>query len=585
MPLIRDPVHTLEMQYHCMKLNQATTNAVNPGQTPVDVSDQPVYALTKEIQWMYPQQFWNYFPLMGALHMEQTFLACHGQWIEGSGLHEILSASKFTLIGTGAIIDANHIKRARYCVQVAVCALYGKLKDAVKKNGSSLSPLDWLKSKVHESDMCRYWNYVLHMQITILVFVRSIREGNFPVYASSIMALMKWIFAFDHVHYSRWMSVHLFDLLTLKRLHPDVYEAMMDGNFSFQKTNTHFNRIAIDQVHEQNNEVIKGAGGATDLLNRTDDSALIRWETCGPKVVKIVSVFEDIVDNGCKEKQNQTKKHHEDTASFRANFIKDVQNLYNKITCNPFELKSLTKINDTSFVYSDVTVNEVRTIENIGQQQFDIFWKECLVTGQLSINKKITQNKFSLLNTDLKTKCKPAISSQMLNKLRTAIAYRPEPALKLFEGELCGYPACLAEDEKSLYHGTKSDMQKRLETCSAPIIATESSIIVLEFSPLIHRLAEKPAKTFHDFAVMVYFSIMYISREYQRVDVVCDRYFTHSLKEQTRLQRGIGTRHEFTDDTPMPNNFRDFLHNSDNTNSLNEYLAKQMITFHPAHEK
>ena len=39
---------------------------------------------------------------------------------------------------------------------------------------------------------------------------------------------------------------------------------------------------------------------------------LIRWETCGPEVAKIVSIFEDIGDNGCKEKQNQTKKHHED---------------------------------------------------------------------------------------------------------------------------------------------------------------------------------------------------------------------------------------------------------------------------------
>ena len=49
MPLLRDPVHTLNMQFHCMKINQNTINAVNPGQTPVDISGQPVYALAKEI--------------------------------------------------------------------------------------------------------------------------------------------------------------------------------------------------------------------------------------------------------------------------------------------------------------------------------------------------------------------------------------------------------------------------------------------------------------------------------------------------------------------------------------------------------
>ena len=48
---------------------------------------------------------------------------------------------------------------------------------------------------------------------------------------------------------------------------------------------------------------------------------------------------------------------------------------------------------------------------------------------------------------------------------------------------------------------------------------------------------------------------------------------------KNRLQRGIGTRLKFTDDTSMPNNFRDFK------NSLNEYFAKQIIIFHSAHEK
>ena len=76
MPFLRDPVHTLNMQFHCMKINQNTINAVNPGQTPVDVSDQPVYDLTKEIQWRFPTEFKEYFPMMGDLHTEKLFLVC-----------------------------------------------------------------------------------------------------------------------------------------------------------------------------------------------------------------------------------------------------------------------------------------------------------------------------------------------------------------------------------------------------------------------------------------------------------------------------------------------------------------------------
>ena len=35
---------------------------------------------------------------------------------------------------------------------------------------------------------------------------------------------------------------------------------------------------------------------------------------------------------------------------------------------------------------------------------------------------------------------------------------------------------------------------------------------------------------------------------FNRVDVVCDRYFKDSLKEQTRDQRGTGTRCIISDD-------------------------------------
>ena len=56
----------------------------------------------------------------------------------------------------------------------------------------------------------------------------------------------------------------------------DIYEEMKRGNFLFQKANAEFSRMAPDQVHNQNNKVIKGSGGATNLLNKQDESALIR---------------------------------------------------------------------------------------------------------------------------------------------------------------------------------------------------------------------------------------------------------------------------------------------------------------------
>ena len=61
---------------------------LNPGQIIVDVSDQPIYALSKQLKIMFPNQFGpgKYFPILGKLHIEMVLLDIHGQLVEGSGL-------------------------------------------------------------------------------------------------------------------------------------------------------------------------------------------------------------------------------------------------------------------------------------------------------------------------------------------------------------------------------------------------------------------------------------------------------------------------------------------------------------------
>ena len=97
-----------------------TINKVNPQQTPIDVSDQPVYALSKEIQWRFNDQFGRgkYFVMFGALHIEKSLLVIHADIIKGSDLRQILKENELSVIGTDAIVNVNDIKKARYCLQV-----------------------------------------------------------------------------------------------------------------------------------------------------------------------------------------------------------------------------------------------------------------------------------------------------------------------------------------------------------------------------------------------------------------------------------------------------------------------------------
>ena len=59
-----------------------------------------------------------------------------------------------------------------------------------------------------------------------------------------------------------------------------------------KKTNKVSSKTALDQLHEQNNRKIKSSV-TSSFTNRADDSALIRWETCGAKLSRIINEFED----------------------------------------------------------------------------------------------------------------------------------------------------------------------------------------------------------------------------------------------------------------------------------------------------
>ena len=95
---------------------------------------------------------------------------------------------------------------------------------------SDITVWEWLAQKSETSTMTLYWKNILEMQIHILIFIRALSESNFELYVVSLKSLMKWFFALDHYNYARWLSVHLFDLLSLKNSLPDIYQNLKDGH-------------------------------------------------------------------------------------------------------------------------------------------------------------------------------------------------------------------------------------------------------------------------------------------------------------------------------------------------------------------
>ena len=82
-------------------------------------------------------------------------------------------------------------------------------------------------------------------------------------------------FILDHSHYSRWVPIHIRDMMTLHERHPDIATQFVQGGFVMRKTKHPFSAIAIEHAHKQKNKVVKGDGGA----NKND-----RRASCGSRI-------------------------------------------------------------------------------------------------------------------------------------------------------------------------------------------------------------------------------------------------------------------------------------------------------------
>ena len=108
------------------------------------------------------------------------------------------------------------------------------------------------------------------------------------------------------------------------------------------------------------------------------------------------------------------------------------------------------------------------------------------------------------------------------------------------------------------------------------------SAIVIEMSSLIKAKAyatqTNGITTFGEFSLLLYYEVMKLGANYQRIDCVFDRYFEKSLKESTWSGGGEGSQYPFEGDssTILFQMAESFLSNSDNRDKLNKYLLENL---------
>ena len=138
-----------------------------------------------------------------------------------------------------------------------------------------------------------------------MTYVRSLRTGDFLLYIQVLGKLVPWVFALIHHTYARLLPVHIRDMITLKEKHPTMLKQFLKGHFVVQKSNRRFSMMALDQNHEQQNQIIKAEGGTVGVME--NPAALTRWMIAGPEVARVVTEFEENVQPSI---DNVNADHH-----------------------------------------------------------------------------------------------------------------------------------------------------------------------------------------------------------------------------------------------------------------------------------
>ena len=603
LPLFKEEAASAAMICHAVDVVIQAVKHLNPGQVPVLACDQPLYAIAKKIQWTWPEKYGEdkLFIMLGGLHTELAALKAIGHWLEDSGWDQALAQSGVTTPGTAeSFLKAAHISRTRHAHQLTASALYTLMTDAYEKYTTSVSDVqlltfnEWRKRQEEEHPQFHFWSLTLDFELAILVLVRSLRESNFQLYMEACRALVPWFFALNHTNYARWLPIHIRDMASLDQLTPSLVSEFKNGHFVVKKSHRHFSAVPIDQAHEQNNKVVKGDGGAIGLTK--DYAKLLRWMISGPEVSRVISDFQASQEL-LKRKQSKGPDilHHEETKAMQTAFHKQVKALHATITemGNPFKEASqdLLVLNSRDMIDPSV-VATVRSIQKLGQEQYDKFVVERLEKGTASVYDPIKRNKLSLFScprTNEKPKEKMQIASlkedcSLFSRLYVSCQVRDGNLEEFFAHENQCFPPSLSHFGK-IRHGTKSDLVACIERVKGVQYATEAPSVdgvMLDGAALINMLVPGLSKTFQQYSDHVFLPYIRNKAEgAQRVDVVWDRYFSHSLKATARKRRGKGIRRRVKPDTKIPGNWAPFLREEDNKEELFSFLADELIRLQP----
>jgi hypothetical protein len=624
MPLVQAPAHDLDTLNTVVVRCKHVARKLGQHHVVLTV-DEALFCKLMELKWA-KDEYQDFLIIrLGGLHTAMNFLKVIGKHIQSSGLLE--SWVESTILGPKSaeqVLAGKSYSRGMRAHKMTLQAMWRILLPQLllfieDKNPDLKSKMDEKEGNSTTEDLISllaekdfrdameaflatkenpnfkfWWSYMQMVQI-LLLFTRAQRDGIWELHLSAFQSMLPYFMRYNHTNYARWGTVYLNEM---HQLPPEVKSEFDAGNFVVKRTPHRFNQVDPDQSQEWLNAVGKKGGGIIGITKTS--SALSRWAlsynlrshlALETRAAFAVGSSDDIV-------------HNETTRSRMKRDTKDEDKLLTTLKCfklfssdMPHSLQNIA----TKDLVTEAIEADLLSAERKGQEQLNSFVEERLVATEqrkvmlrdpLPKNKFLTfSSLFEVKRTDSRTGGVKTVKADRNIMQRLITAYEAGRDVNLqdvLNHELLAVPLAIAEMNGQLRSGPKAILAQTLTSevpCPPQLEATDlekEATLIVDGQALVNAIGKpQTAVTFGDLADVFIEAVLWSGADFQRIDVLFDRYYELSIKGGTRNRRKQGAvairRMIESEDVPLPAKWDNFLAHQENKADLARFLSQQLI--------
>ena len=431
------------------------------------------------------------------------------------------------------------------------------------------------------SPTATFWSSYIDMVTLLLQFIESSRQGDWDLHLACIRAMLPYMFAYDRVNYSRYMSYYWLSMITLKSFHPSADADLRAGECAVQRSNS-LRQVPFDLAIEQSvNRDTKMAGGIIGFSRKA--GAVQRWVVNAHEKAEITS---DCCKMAGVGSEAASTSHHDTLPSRIRKDEVAVEAVLGTLETwqNPFApTDGLVNIS-SGVVATDSVKKDLLNAVDIGEEALLAFIRDRLQSSTIGFFEKIQSKNlatFSSMNKPAKKQDKSKVAQvdrALIARMLVVAQSRSMDMRYVLQFSLSPLPLALANADGSLAKTNKAKMLTLLEAGIASVSTVPSKAVwVIDGMAVLQSITSPPA-TFAALAEIIFrISTSSFNAGGERVDFVADQYPNVSIKnnEWHRRQRGNSYRVEVTrGEQHCPVMWKSFLSHRENKIQLLSLLLQ-----------